>query len=170
MLLLKSNGYALLCLNLVPLFLPVLFCGVTTLGPLIFPPILFSMLAGSIWKLIFILFEIWLLPNLLPFDSSLVKINWQTSSPSPYLPPCLHCSIPSLMLSLYSCAWRGVLRIRSATNPKYESKLVVIKRSLWIPKFKRVVQIKLVIRTTVKDRLIFYFELLLPVTLSFCNL
>ena len=158
--------------------------------------------------MIFILFKIWLLPNLLPFDSSLVKINfgrhlhqapiflhvciapfqaqlyksvtiwflsskdqfWQTSSPSPYLPPCLHCSIPSSMLSLYSWAWRGVLRIRSATNPKYESKLVVIKRSLWIPKFKRVVQIKLVIRTVVKDRLLLYFELLLPVTLSSCNL
>ena len=75
---------------------------------------------------------------------------------------------------LVSKEWKVglVLKIRSTKTPKYEFKLVVIKRSFWIPKFKRVMQItiRLVIRTAVKDRLPLYSEIDFFCILNFFNL
>ena len=74
-------------MNLEFLSLVLLFYGVTTLEQPIFLQIQYSMLALSMLRLIFTLFEIWLLTVHFSFVFYLAVISLLTSLQSLYLPP-----------------------------------------------------------------------------------
>ena len=111
MLPLRLNGCVPICLNLEFLFLVPLFCGVITLVQPIYPQILFSMLALSMLRLIFILFGIWLLMVHFSFVFCLPKISLLTFLQSLCLPLDLLFFRPSSMYLQYHWACEGVLRI-----------------------------------------------------------